>query len=235
MYAGFEISLCGNLLRPGMGLSEAAEVFKASRISEDVYKSDAESIIKNKDLVVRIQGKYLPWEKAASIVLGMAAFHLELPVESTDIIPVEQDEAPKTREDDSGFSGTPSGRQWRLWPIPFRRVKTLEHTSSNSTTEDVSVDSECTLQNQAVEANAIPQGGKESPHKKFVRTNVPTSDQIASLNLKEGQNMVSFIFSTRVLGEQKACDLSCLDICILYIQSAGYLTSIIGLLSHFFY
>nr|GLL34586.1 phosphatidate phosphatase PAH1-like isoform X1 [Ipomoea trifida] len=199
-----EISRCGNLLHPGMGSSAAAEVFKAHRISEEEYKSDAESIIKNKDLVVRIRGKYLPWERAASIVLGMAAYNLELPIESTDVIPVEQDEGPRTREDDSGFSGTPSGRRWRLWPNPFRRVKSLEHTSSNSTTEDnVSVDSECTLQNQAVEPNATPRGGKESPHKQFVRTNIPTSDQIASLNLKEGQNTVSFIFSTRVLGEQK--------------------------------
>ncbi|XP_019159281.1 PREDICTED: phosphatidate phosphatase PAH1-like isoform X3 [Ipomoea nil] len=202
---GLEISRCGNLLHPGMGSSEAAEVFKANRISEEEYKSDAESIIKNKDLVVRIRGKYLPWERAASIVLGMAAYNLELPIESTDVIRVERDEGPRTREDDSGFSGTPSGRRWRLWPNPFRRVKSLEHRSSNSTTEDASVDSECTLQNQGVEVepNATPQGGKESSHKQFVRTNIPTSDEIASLNLKEGQNTVSFIFSTRVLGEQK--------------------------------
>ncbi|MCD7467548.1 hypothetical protein HAX54_005048 [Datura stramonium] len=38
---------------------------------------------------------------------------------------------PKTGEDDSGLPSTPSGRRWRLWPIPFRRVKTIEHTSSN--------------------------------------------------------------------------------------------------------
>ncbi|XP_059305669.1 phosphatidate phosphatase PAH1-like isoform X1 [Lycium ferocissimum] len=203
--AGVDISLCRNLLHAGMGSVAAREAFEANRISEEEFRNSAKSIINNPNLAVRIQGNYLQWDKAAPIVLGMAAYNMELPVDSTDVIPVEeQDKNVKTGEDDSGLPSTPSGRRWRLWPMPFRRVKTIEHTSSNMSNEEVFVDSESISLNQPpTEQTATPQGGKESPRKQLVRTNVPTTGQIESLKLKEGQNLVTFIFSTRVLGEQK--------------------------------
>ncbi|XP_055812352.1 phosphatidate phosphatase PAH1-like isoform X1 [Solanum dulcamara] len=200
--AGVDISLCRNMLHPGMGSAAAREAFEANRVSEEEFRNSAKSIISNPNLAVRIQGNYLQWDKAAPIVLGMAAYNMELPVDSTDVIPVEQDKNLKTGEDDSGLPSIP-GRRWRLWPIPFRRVKTIEHTSSNSSNEEVFVDSESISLNQPTEQTASPQGGKESPRKQLVRTNVPSTGQIESLKLKEGQNLVTFIFSTRVLGEQK--------------------------------
>ncbi|KAH6825734.1 Lipin family protein [Perilla frutescens var. hirtella] len=195
-----EISLCGNLLHAGMGLRAAGNAFDANLISPEEFKSSAELIVKNKNLVVRLQGKYLPWRKAAHVVLGIAAFGLDLPVNTKDVIPMEL-EMPVTEEEDSGIPSTPS-RRWRLWPIPFRRVKTLEHTSSMSSNEDSYLDSEAVSPSQSVTTTpAHP--ATESPRKQIIRTNVPTTDQIESLNLKEGQNMVNFVFSTRVLGSQK--------------------------------
>lgn len=206
--AGVEISRCRNMLHPGMGSAAAREAFEANRVSEEEFRNSAKSIINNPNLAVRIQGNYLQWDKAAPIVLGMAAYNMELPVDSTDVIPVEQDKNLKTGEDDSGLPSTP-GRRWGLWPIPFRRAKTIEHTSSNSSNEEVFVDSESISLNQPTEQTASPQGGKESPRKQLVRTNVPSTGQIESLKLKEGQNLVTFIFSTRVLGEQKVCCVTC--------------------------
>ncbi|XWS66981.1 hypothetical protein CRYUN_Cryun05aG0247200 [Craigia yunnanensis] len=200
---GFEISLCGNELHAGMGLDAAAEVFEAQRISEEEYKNNAMSIIKNSNLIIRFGERYFPWEKAAPIVLGMAAFGLELAVEPQDAIPVEQDESSNPKDDDSIVTSTSSGRRWRLWPIPFRRVKTLEHTSSNSPSEEVFVDTESVLQNSQSDSTPASSGRIESPRKQFIRTNVPTNEQIVSLNLKDGQNMVTFSFSTRVLGTQQ--------------------------------
>lgn len=199
----FEISLCGKELRAGMGLVAAAEAFEAQRISEEEFKTSAPSIIKNENLIIRFREKYLTWDKAAHIVLGMAAFGLDLPVEPKDAIPVEQDETPKARGGDSKIAATSSGRRWRLWPIPFRRVKTLQHTDSNSSSEDVFVDSESGSQSTHVEPIPPSPGGSETPKKQLGRTNIPTTEQIASLNLKEGQNMVTFSFSTRVLGTQQ--------------------------------
>lgn len=198
----FEISLCGSELREGMGLAAAADAFDSHRISEEEFKLSAESIIKNENLIIRYKERYWSWDKAAPIVLGMAAYGLDLVVEPKDAISVEEDDTPKTRDDDSPVPTTPSGRIWRLWPIPFRRVKTIEHTSISSN-EEVFVDSESETQNLLVEPTPTSQVDKESPRKQLVRTNIPTSEQIASLNLKEGQNIVTFNFSTRVLGPQQ--------------------------------
>ncbi|KAI3512081.1 hypothetical protein L1887_19261 [Cichorium endivia] len=188
--ARIELSLCGNLLRPGMGISTAAETFNSHRIPSEEFQISATSIIKNDSLIVKIDDKYFTWDKAAHIVLGMAAYGLQMPIDPNDSIPVE----------DSGLPSTPS-RRWRLWPIPFRRVKTLDHNTSNLSGEDVFLDSESVFDSpQAVETTPT---SSASPQKQFVRTQTPTTEQISSLNLKEGQNMVSFIFSTRVLGVQK--------------------------------
>ncbi|KAI3447646.1 hypothetical protein Pfo_004311 [Paulownia fortunei] len=196
-----ETSLCGKLLHAGMGLRAAEDAFNANRISLEEFKLSAPSIVKNENLIVRLQGKYLPWDKAAHIILGMAAFGLDLPVEQHDAIPVEQ-ETPEAKEDDSGMTSTPS-RGWRLWPMPFRRVKTLEHSGSNSSNEEVFVDSDSVSQSQRAVTTPTARAATESPRKQIIRTNVPTTDQIASLNLEEGQNMVNFVFSTRVLGSQR--------------------------------
>ncbi|XVE76295.1 hypothetical protein DITRI_Ditri12bG0160600 [Diplodiscus trichospermus] len=200
---GFEISLCGSELHAGMGLDAAAEVFEAHRISEEEYKNNAVSIIKNANLIIRFGERYFPWEKAAPIVLGMAAFALDLAVEPQDAIAVEQDESSNPKGDDSVVTSSSSGRRWRLWPIPFRRVKTLEHTGSNSSSEEVFVDTESGLQNLLAGSTPTSSGSIESPHKQFIRTYVPTNEQIASLNLRDGQNMITFSFSTRVLGTQQ--------------------------------
>ncbi|TXG59071.1 hypothetical protein EZV62_016900 [Acer yangbiense] len=203
---GFEISLCRNKLRAGMGSDAAAEAFEAHRISEDEFRSTAASIIKNENLIIRFQERYLLWEKAAPIVLGMAAFGVELHVERKDTIPVEQEDTQMGKENESGNT-TPSsaGRRWRLWRIPFRSVKTLEHTESNASSEDIFVDTEPGLPNSQVEPSPTSNGSfaYESPRKQIIRTNVPTNEQIASLNLKDGQNMITFSFSTRVLGMQQ--------------------------------
>ena len=179
-----------------MGSEAAAEVFKAHQISAEDFTSSAPSLIKNQNLIIKFKEQYLTWEKAAPIVLGMAVYGLDLPVEPKDTINVELDYALKSRDDDPGSSS--SGRRWRLWPIPFRKVKTIEHTTSNASNEEVFLDSESTLVEPTPTSST--QG---SSHKQFVRTNVPTNEQIASLNLKDGQNLVTFSFSTRVLGTQQ--------------------------------
>ncbi|KAK9920758.1 hypothetical protein M0R45_029304 [Rubus argutus] len=86
----FEISLCGNELRVGMGATSAAEAFDARRVSAEDFKISATSILKNENLIIRFRDRYFTWEKAAPVVLGMAAFGLDLPLESKDAIPVEQ-------------------------------------------------------------------------------------------------------------------------------------------------
>ncbi|KAG5244007.1 phosphatidate phosphatase PAH [Salix suchowensis] len=199
MQTWFEVSLCGKELHAGMGLDAAAEVFAAHCVSAAEFKNSATSIIKNENLIIRYGQKYFTWEKAAPLVLGIAASGLDLPAEPKDAIPVELDETVAQRNDDTVISSTSSSRIWRLWPIPFRRAQ----ISRNSSSEELLVDSEPGVQNTDFESTSASHGGSVSPHKQFIRTNVPTSEQIASLNLKDGQNIITFNFSTRVLGTQQ--------------------------------
>ncbi|XP_010486529.1 PREDICTED: phosphatidate phosphatase PAH1-like [Camelina sativa] len=199
----YELSICKDELRQGMGLSAAAEVFDAHRITMEEYINSATSILESENLVVRIRDTYMPWTKAARIVLGKAAFDLDLDIQPDDVISVEENESPKPKDDETTVTPSSSGRRWRLWPIPFRRVKTIEHTGSNSSSEeDLFVDSEPGLQNSP-EPQSTATSRHESPRRQLVRTNVPTNEQIASLNLKDGQNIITFSFSTRVLGTQQ--------------------------------
>lgn len=204
-FAELEISLCRNEIRAGMGLDAAAKAFNAHRIYAEEFLTSMTSIVKNENLVVRYKDRYLLWEKAAPIVLGVATFGLDIPVELNDTIPVEPEEAVKPVNEDSVLTPTSSGRGWRLWPIPFRRVKTLQHESSNSSNEETFLDSEPASQNVATESTSVANQDVKAPHKQLLRTNVPTSEQIASLNLEEGQNKITFGFSTRVLGKQQVC------------------------------
>lgn len=190
-----------------MGLDATAKIFEAHRVSHEEFRSSATSVIKNEALIIRYGERYFTWEKAAPIVLGMAAFGLDFSVDPKEAIAVEQDYTPKPRgeaddDDNTRMSSAPSSRRWRLWPIPFRRVKTVEHTSSNSSSDEF-VDTESGVQSSIVESTSESRGGSESPHKQFIRTNVPTSEQIESLNLKDGQNNITFSFSTRVWGTQQ--------------------------------
>lgn len=196
---GFELSLCGSLLCPGMGQSSADEAFEAHRISEEEFKEFGPSIIHNVDLIVRYMGDYLPWDKAAYIVLGKAAFGSKFSDEPHDSVSIEHMETPKMNED--AYVNSPISRRWRLWPIPFRRAS-LQHTNSNSSSEEYFVDTETNLQSPRAEQSSKV-NNNQSPRKNLLRTNIPTNEQIASLNLKDGQNIIAFSFSTRVLGKQE--------------------------------
>ncbi|TKW26873.1 hypothetical protein SEVIR_3G219600v4 [Setaria viridis] len=195
---GVEISLCGNMLRPGMGRESAEEAFLQHLVSEEDFKSSGSTIIKNANLIVKVDNKYFPWSKVSHVILGKAVFGSNFNIEPFDAIPVERQETPNSRED--SFRVSPSSRRWRLWLNPFRITRSLQRSNSDSS-EDIFLDSETVL--SPMDEQALENNKSQSPRKQFVRTLIPTSEQVASLNLKEGQNLVTFSFCTRVLGKQQ--------------------------------
>uniref|UniRef100_A0A0E0L3H3 phosphatidate phosphatase n=1 Tax=Oryza punctata TaxID=4537 RepID=A0A0E0L3H3_ORYPU len=195
--SGFEISLCGHMLRAGMGQASAEEVFQQHLVLEEDFKLSGSSIMKNVNLVVKFDSQYFLWSKISHIILGKAVFGPNFCTEHIDAIPVEHQETPTSR-DSLGLS--PSSRRWRLWNIPFRISRSLQRSNSDSS-EDIFLDTETVL--SPMDEQAPENNINQSPRKQFVRTLIPTSEQVASLNLKEGQNIVTFSFSTRVLGKQQ--------------------------------
>ncbi|XP_050213038.1 uncharacterized protein LOC126664601 isoform X2 [Mercurialis annua] len=94
-----------------------------------------------------------------------------------------------------------TGGSWRLWPFPFRRSRSRKITQpalDNTRSSDVETVSES---HNEVESNRNVLNGEAL--KKMVKAFTPTSEELASLNLKEGSNEVTFTFSTSVLGRQK--------------------------------
>ncbi|XP_065882158.1 phosphatidate phosphatase PAH2-like [Euphorbia lathyris] len=89
-----------------------------------------------------------------------------------------------------------SDGSWRIWPFGSSRSRKNEMSTpidtGNTGVENVS------------ESNIIDKNMVESKVlRKKVRANTPTSEELASLNLKEGGNVVTFTFSTAMLGKQK--------------------------------
>ncbi|XP_020517520.1 LOW QUALITY PROTEIN: phosphatidate phosphatase PAH2 [Amborella trichopoda] len=192
-----EISLCKHLLFEGMGADAASKAFDGERVSLEKFQSLGCAIVKNDKLVVKIGGQYLPWDAAAPIILGMVSFGLESSLEELKgMIPVERVENDKY----ASSAIVPSGGSWGLWPFSFKRSNTVNVRSLPNGNKRVFSDSssgKSSLRRREKSMNT------KRDTKKKVRSIVPTSEQLASLNLKEGQNMITFTFSTAMLGRQQ--------------------------------
>ncbi|KAF2324399.1 hypothetical protein GH714_013620 [Hevea brasiliensis] len=191
-----EISLCKHLLYEAMGAEAASQAFNAEKLDMEKFTSLGPAVVKNERLVVRIGGHYFPWDVAAPIVLGLVAFGSENIFELKGMIPVDQVE--------KSLAGNPSkaivttGGSW--WPFPFRRSrsrKTVQPDLSDTRSSDDLIVSDSIICMD--DKNALK--GKAS--NKMIKAIAPTSEQLASLNLKEGSNAVTFTFSTAMLGKQK--------------------------------
>ncbi|KAL4649677.1 hypothetical protein ACB092_01G032000 [Castanea dentata] len=102
--------------------------------------------------------------------------------------------------DPSKFRVSPGG-SWRIWPFSLRRSKS--RNGMQPTPNDVRVSGA----ENASESTTWRDGDKNVLKPKVVkrmsRALTPTSEQLASLNLKDGKNTVTFTFSTAMLGKQQ--------------------------------
>jgi hypothetical protein len=60
--SGFQLSLCGSLLRPDMAAGEAQQVFETQRLSAAAWEERGVSLIADPDLVVKIGGSLYSWQ-----------------------------------------------------------------------------------------------------------------------------------------------------------------------------
>uniref|UniRef100_A0ACD5W8V4 Uncharacterized protein n=1 Tax=Avena sativa TaxID=4498 RepID=A0ACD5W8V4_AVESA len=196
-----ELSLCRHLLSEGMGADAACRAFDAEKITLEKFRAMKQSLISDNKLVVRIAGRYFPWDVASPVVLGMVSFSEEQVFEHQGMIKVERVEPSATQVS-----------SWRIWPFSFRRTSTMNaiqpvcETVSESTVEN-------TLSNPVKDLG----GERNIPRAKRIENTVsvvqrverkvqsltPTSEELASLDLREGRNVVTFTFSTAMLGIQQ--------------------------------
>lgn len=194
-----EISLCRHLLFEGMGADAASQAFDSEKVGHEKFNSLGSSIVKNDKLVVRIDGQYFPWDVAAPIVLGMVAFGQGQNLHLQGMIPVDKEEKGLERELSRTIAR--SSGSWRLWPFNFGITRTdSTHSAPDRTNQIDARNSSESIKDMAGDNEMHEINSKK---KKVVRLIVPTSEQLASLNLKDGCNVVTFTFSTAMLGRQQ--------------------------------
>ncbi|WIA29421.1 hypothetical protein OEZ86_011924 [Tetradesmus obliquus] len=113
--SGFQLSLCGSLLRADMPAGEAQQVFETQRLSAEAWEERGVSLVAHPDLVVKIGGSLYSWQVAAPMVVGMLAFggrweHLT-GLDPQGIFPI------KLADDHSSAAKKAVASSWRLWPF----------------------------------------------------------------------------------------------------------------------
>ncbi|XP_059453202.1 phosphatidate phosphatase PAH2 isoform X3 [Corylus avellana] len=102
---------------------------------------------------------------------------------------------------DPSKSSIASRGGWRIWPFSLRKSR------SKKGLQPVLNDVRNSDAENASESTTGMDGDKDvfKPKvvRKIVRAMTPTSEQLASMNLKEGRNTVTFTFSTAMLGKQQ--------------------------------
>uniref|UniRef100_A0A8B9J891 phosphatidate phosphatase n=1 Tax=Astyanax mexicanus TaxID=7994 RepID=A0A8B9J891_ASTMX len=195
------LSLCG-------GLGDNAHVNKEKFLEHIVtYQqfADNPAIIDNPNLVVRIDNRYYNWTLAAPLILSMQAFQKNLPKAAEDAW--VKDKMPKKTN------------RWWFWrksnvlfdqytntfcnrPLLFTRdshVSFKPFFLLRQVAADSSTDEDSKELNTAALAECTQKEGQAHTHsyKKSLRL---SSDQIASLGLKEGPNDVVFSITTQYQG-----------------------------------
>ncbi|XP_077420289.1 phosphatidate phosphatase LPIN1 isoform X4 [Vanacampus margaritifer] len=190
------ISLCG-------GLSDNKEItrehFQERAVSYQQF-SENPSLIDDPNLVVKIGNKYYNWSTAAPVMLAMQVYQKPLPQASVENI--MKDKMPKkggrwwfswrSRNSDSkSESATEAAGDQEESPITMATAIRMKDESSSS-----DEDHRPTLMYGTSQSDALPASGNVC-YKKTLRL---TSEQLMSLQLKEGPNEVVFSVTTQYQG-----------------------------------
>nr|XP_056712264.1 phosphatidate phosphatase LPIN1 isoform X2 [Euleptes europaea] len=190
------ISLCG-------GLTDNKEISKETFLAQEVsYQQfvDNPAIIDDPNLVVKIGTKYYNWTTAAPLLLAMQAFQKPLPKATVDSI--MRDKMPKK-----------GGRWWFSWRGRNSSIKEETKPVPGLSGQE-SVDIEDRIKDESSSSDEDLRAAKQSMstlsssighlslltgvgYKKTLRL---TSEQLKSLNLKNGPNDVIFSVTTQYQG-----------------------------------
>lgn len=199
------LSLCG-------GLTENAEISKERFLEHIItYHEFAENpaIIDNPNLVVKIGNRYYNWTLAAPLILSLQAFQKNLPKATEEAwvkekMPkksgrwwfwrkradstIKQSETKLEAKEESHLEEGPSLSQENLPLIP--------KAGDSSSDEEAKEVSAVSCQDRLQTGDAQPHLSQHT-YRKSLRL---SSDQIASLKLKEGPNDVTFSITTQYQG-----------------------------------
>ncbi|CAO2817822.1 unnamed protein product [Amaranthus hypochondriacus] len=187
-----EVSLCKSSLSEGMGYEAAARAFDAEKLEIEKFLSLDFDVLEFDKLVVRIGGLYFPWDAALPIASAIGSKEQGRILEPKGMIDVGKTDDRNSEGVSENSVNSRSG-SWKIWPFSLKGSNRRQNSISSS--EIVTQGPKDIVENADVAVNGVA--------KKKIRAKSPTSEQLASLNLKEGKNVVTFTFSTAMLGEQQ--------------------------------
>uniref|UniRef100_A0A8D0A6E4 phosphatidate phosphatase n=1 Tax=Sander lucioperca TaxID=283035 RepID=A0A8D0A6E4_SANLU len=176
------LSLCG-------GVGENSEIPKEKFMEHIItYNEFAENpaIIDNPNLVVRIANRYYNWTLAAPLILSMQAFQKNLPKATEEAWVKEK--MPKK-----------SGRWWFWRKSSVKQVLNVQKAaewSSDDETKELNAVAPARPPTEHVQT----EGSALAPCHSYKKSLRLSSDQIASLKLREGPNDVTFSITTQYQG-----------------------------------
>uniref|UniRef100_H3B8C3 phosphatidate phosphatase n=1 Tax=Latimeria chalumnae TaxID=7897 RepID=H3B8C3_LATCH len=190
------LSLCGGL---GDNTEISEEMFMEHIILfQDFVKNPG--IIDDPNLVIRIDKKYYNWAVAAPMILSFQAFQKNLPKGAIDKL--VQEKMPKK-----------SGRWWFSWRRKGMAAKVLKITEQQMSDKSKHLDGHSSSEEEDKEVEGlVARTAKAKPElQSSDTTNVPfsptykkslrlSSEDIKSLNLKDGPNDVVFSVTTQYQG-----------------------------------
>ncbi|CAB4005641.1 Hypothetical predicted protein [Paramuricea clavata] len=203
-YTDIAISLCGDIRRGKVSL----ERFMESSVSFEDFAKEPTQILSNPKLVVRIDDRYYNWSVAMPMLISFMVYQRPLPKISVDALMKEHmPKKSKRRGYSSWFSS------WRS-PPP-------EH--NESTDEDIQEAERKQWVNENLdETDNLPREETPEPLQEIPESNAEielvmtssetttietykkvlelSSEQLASLNLKDGANEVTFSVTTKYQG-----------------------------------
>lgn len=196
IYNFAEVSLCKSSLSEGMGYEAAARAFDAEKLDIEKFLSLDFDVLEFDKLVVRIGGLYFPWDAALPIASAIGSKEQGRILEPKGMIDVGKTDDRNSEGVSENSVNSRSG-SWKIWPFSLKGSNRRQNSISSS--EIVTQGPKDIVENADVAVNGVA--------KKKIRAKSPTSEQLASLNLKEGKNVVTFTFSTAMLGEQQVTKL----------------------------
>lgn len=187
------VSLCGGLTD---NIEITREQFQQRAVSYQQFAENP-SIIDDPNLVVKIGNKYYNWNTAAPVMLAMQVYQKPLPQASVENIMKEK--MPKKggrwwfswrgRNSDSRSESVPEASERGETCPPVNRVKDDSSSSDEEHRSTNQVSDSCQSEPMATTGSIF--------YKKTLRL---TSEQLASLQLKEGPNEVVFSVTTQYQG-----------------------------------
>ncbi|PHU18870.1 Phosphatidate phosphatase PAH1 [Capsicum chinense] len=177
-------------------LPNVADGRKLKTVSSNV---EIPAIVQDKELK-RI-GRSLPnmWPRDNAFPSNPEDLHSSIVLQTTDVVEFSEEvknisATPEIERDPRSINSSSSS--WRSWSFSFKRSRSMKN-SGPSIDEDVNSDTKNISKNTGGD---VP---RPKISKKKIMLNTPTSEQLATLNLKEGKNIVVFTFSTAMLGKQQ--------------------------------